>query len=72
MILNKESKGLVPSFVRLVHIHDSVPAAWLWPYEETIRKCGRSWVTAIRLMEKNPEFVFTCSQVVYLFLLLVI
>ena len=43
-----------------------VSAAWLWPYEETIRKCGRSWVTAVRLMEKNPDFVFTCSQVVYL------
>lgn len=42
----------------------SEPAAWLWPYEETIRKCGRSWVTVIRLMEKNPEFVFTCSQVI--------
>lgn len=51
-------------FVRLVNIYYSVPAAWLWPYEETIRKCGRSWVTVIRLMEKNPEFVFACSQVI--------
>ncbi|XP_075993503.1 alpha-mannosidase 2C1 [Genypterus blacodes] len=42
--------------------HCHLDTAWLWPYEETIRKCGRSWVTAIRLMEKNPEFVFTCSQ----------
>uniref|UniRef100_A0A7N6AJ25 Alpha-mannosidase 2C1 n=1 Tax=Anabas testudineus TaxID=64144 RepID=A0A7N6AJ25_ANATE len=42
--------------------HCHIDSAWLWPYEETIRKCGRSWVTAIRLMEKNPEFVFTCSQ----------
>ncbi|KAM3869694.1 alpha-mannosidase 2C1 [Diretmus argenteus] len=42
--------------------HCHIDTAWLWPYEETIRKCGRSWVTAIRLMEKNPEFVFTCSQ----------
>lgn len=41
-----------------------VSAAWLWPYEETIRKCGRSWVTVVRLMEKNPDFVFTCSQVI--------
>ena len=40
-----------------------VPSAWLWPYEESIRKCGRSWVTVIRLMEKNPDFIFTCSQV---------
>ncbi|XP_077372933.1 alpha-mannosidase 2C1 isoform X1 [Festucalex cinctus] len=42
--------------------HCHIDSAWLWPYEETIRKCGRSWATVIRLMEKNPEFVFTCSQ----------
>lgn len=42
--------------------HCHIDTAWLWPYEETIRKCARSWVTVIRLMEKNPEFVFTCSQ----------
>ncbi|KAG7276249.1 hypothetical protein CRUP_018631 [Coryphaenoides rupestris] len=42
--------------------HCHIDSAWLWPYEETIRKCGRSWVTVVRLMEKNPEFVFTCSQ----------
>ncbi|XP_069018170.1 alpha-mannosidase 2C1 isoform X3 [Embiotoca jacksoni] len=42
--------------------HCHIDSAWLWPYEETIRKCGRSWVTVIQLMEKNPEFVFTCSQ----------
>ncbi|KAF6738905.1 Alpha-mannosidase 2C1 [Oryzias melastigma] len=42
--------------------HCHIDSAWLWPYEETIRKCGRSWVTVIDLMEKNPEFTFTCSQ----------
>ncbi|KAG9341240.1 hypothetical protein JZ751_019681 [Albula glossodonta] len=42
--------------------HCHIDSAWLWPYEETIRKCARSWVTVIRLMEKNPEFIFTCSQ----------
>lgn len=42
--------------------HCHIDSAWLWPYEETIRKCGRSWVTVIRLMEENPQFVFTCSQ----------
>ncbi|XP_062847801.1 alpha-mannosidase 2C1 [Trichomycterus rosablanca] len=42
--------------------HCHIDTAWLWPYEETIRKCARSWVTAIRLMEKNPDFIFTCSQ----------
>uniref|UniRef100_A0A674K3K4 alpha-mannosidase n=1 Tax=Terrapene triunguis TaxID=2587831 RepID=A0A674K3K4_9SAUR len=43
--------------------HCHIDSAWLWPYEESIRKCARSWVTVIRLMEKNPEFTFVCSQV---------
>ncbi|XP_041034381.1 alpha-mannosidase 2C1 isoform X2 [Carcharodon carcharias] len=42
--------------------HCHIDTAWLWPFEETIRKCARSWVSALRLMEKNPNFVFTCSQ----------
>ncbi|XP_038041012.2 alpha-mannosidase 2C1 isoform X1 [Anas platyrhynchos] len=42
--------------------HCHIDSAWLWPYEETIRKCARSWVTVIRLMESNPEFTFVCSQ----------
>uniref|UniRef100_A0A8C2PV10 Alpha-mannosidase 2C1 n=1 Tax=Cyprinus carpio TaxID=7962 RepID=A0A8C2PV10_CYPCA len=55
---NGESQHVVHA---MGHCH--IDSAWLWPYEETIRKCARSWVTVIRLMEKNPEFVFTCSQV---------
>ncbi|XDV52784.1 hypothetical protein PO909_021447 [Leuciscus waleckii] len=54
---NGESQHVVHA---MGHCH--IDSAWLWPYEETIRKCARSWVTVIRLMEKNPEFVFTCSQ----------
>lgn len=54
---NGESQHMIHA---MGHCH--IDTAWLWPYEETIRKCGRSWVTVIRLMEKNPEFVFTCSQ----------
>nr|XP_060611672.1 alpha-mannosidase 2C1-like isoform X2 [Anolis sagrei ordinatus] len=42
--------------------HCHIDSAWLWPYEETIRKCARSWITVVRLMEKNPEFTFVCSQ----------
>ncbi|OPJ70121.1 alpha-mannosidase 2C1 [Patagioenas fasciata monilis] len=42
--------------------HCHIDSAWLWPYEETIRKCARSWVTVVRLMESNPEFTFACSQ----------
>ncbi|XP_064312863.1 alpha-mannosidase 2C1 isoform X3 [Phalacrocorax carbo] len=42
--------------------HCHIDSAWLWPYEETIRKCARSWVTVVRLMECNPELTFACSQ----------
>uniref|UniRef100_A0A5F4VVD7 Alpha-mannosidase 2C1 n=1 Tax=Callithrix jacchus TaxID=9483 RepID=A0A5F4VVD7_CALJA len=37
--------------------------AWLWPFKETVRKCAQSWVTALQLMEQNPEFIFAFSQV---------
>ncbi|KAF6351738.1 mannosidase alpha class 2C member 1 [Rhinolophus ferrumequinum] len=42
--------------------HCHIDTAWLWPFKETVRKCARSWVTAVRLMERNPEFIFACSQ----------
>lgn len=42
--------------------HAHIDTAWLWPYSETIRKCARSWSCTIRLMEKYPNFTFTCSQ----------
>ncbi|XP_035663488.1 alpha-mannosidase 2C1-like [Branchiostoma floridae] len=42
--------------------HCHIDSAWLWPYAETIRKCGRSWASTLRLMEEYPEFTFTCSQ----------
>ena len=41
----------------------SLSPAWLWPVAETVRKCGRSFATAVRLMEKYPDFKFVCSQV---------
>ncbi|XP_078331778.1 alpha-mannosidase 2C1-like [Crassostrea virginica] len=42
--------------------HAHMDSAWLWPYAETIRKCARSWSCTVRLMEKYPDFTFTCSQ----------
>ncbi|XP_036902886.1 alpha-mannosidase 2C1 [Sturnira hondurensis] len=42
--------------------HCHIDTAWLWPFKETVRKCARSWVTAVQLMERNPEFIFVCSQ----------
>ncbi|RUS90694.1 hypothetical protein EGW08_001498 [Elysia chlorotica] len=42
--------------------HAHIDTAWLWPYDETKRKCARSWSCTLRLMEKYPEFTFVCSQ----------
>ncbi|XP_015920065.1 alpha-mannosidase 2C1 [Parasteatoda tepidariorum] len=39
-----------------------IDCAWLWPYEETVRKCARSWSTTVQLMERYPSFRFACSQ----------
>nr|CAG4651772.1 EOG090X04YD [Triops cancriformis] len=42
--------------------HCHIDSAWLWPYDETIRKCARSWVSTLGLLEEFPEMKFTCSQ----------
>lgn len=42
--------------------HCHIDTAWLWPFKETVRKCARSWSTAVKLMERNTEFTFACSQ----------
>lgn len=36
--------------------------AWLWPVDETIRKCARTLSTQIALMEEYPEYKFLLSQ----------
>lgn len=42
--------------------HAHIDTAWLWPLAETIRKCARSFATAITLMDQYPEYKFVCSQ----------
>jgi alpha-mannosidase len=42
--------------------HAHIDTAWLWPLRESIRKCARTFSTALDYMEKYPEFVFVCSQ----------
>ena len=39
-----------------------IDVAWLWRYEQTREKARRSFATAIRLIDKNPEYIFMCSQ----------
>lgn len=42
--------------------HTHIDTAWLWPLAETVRKCGRTFATALRLMELYPGYHFSCSQ----------
>jgi alpha-mannosidase len=42
--------------------HAHIDTAWLWPLAETKRKCYRTFSSALRNMEKYPEFKFACSQ----------
>jgi len=42
--------------------HSHIDTAWLWPLRETQRKVARTWSTALRLMERYPEFIFAASQ----------
>jgi alpha-mannosidase len=46
--------------------HAHLDTAWLWPLRETVRKCARTFSTAVRLMGEYPEYRFACSQAVHL------
>ncbi|MEO5723192.1 MAG: glycoside hydrolase family 38 C-terminal domain-containing protein [Ilumatobacteraceae bacterium] len=42
--------------------HAHIDTAWLWPLRETVRKCARTFASAVRLMDDHPEYRFVCSQ----------
>lgn len=42
--------------------HAHIDTAWLWPLAETRRKCVRTFSTAVRLMDEDPDYRFVCSQ----------
>jgi len=42
--------------------HAHIDLAWLWPIRETIRKGARTFATALRNMEKYPDYLFGASQ----------
>lgn len=44
--------------------HAHIDTAWLWPLRETMRKCARTFTSALNYMEDYPEYVFVCSQAV--------
>ncbi|SDU27273.1 alpha-mannosidase [Verrucomicrobium sp. GAS474] len=42
--------------------HAHIDTAWLWPLAETMRKCYRTFSTAVLMMDTYPEYKFVCSQ----------
>ncbi|HBG28098.1 MAG: alpha-mannosidase [Planctomycetes bacterium GWF2_41_51] len=42
--------------------HSHIDVAWLWPLEQTRRKCGRTFHTALALMDEFDDYIFTQSQ----------
>jgi len=42
--------------------HAHIDTAWMWPIRETKRKCLRTFATALRNMERFPDYRFLCSQ----------
>jgi len=42
--------------------HAHIDVAWLWPLAETVRKCARTFSTAVAYMDRYPEYLFCQSQ----------
>lgn len=59
-VLQKHNGDTVHTLSAVGHAH--IDTAWLWPLRETIRKCARTFSTALDYMDKYPEYVFVCSQ----------
>ncbi len=59
-LLSKPANASALTAYSVGHAH--IDLAWLWPVRETIRKGGRTFATALRLLESYPEYVFGASQ----------
>ncbi len=45
--------------------HSHMDTAWLWPVDETIRKCARTYSNALSLMEQYPSYKFMQSSALH-------
>lgn len=59
-VLAKKNGDTVHRISAVGHAH--IDTAWLWPLRETIRKCARTFSTALRYQAEYPGYVFACSQ----------
>ncbi|GMA62911.1 glycosyl hydrolase-related protein [Alicyclobacillus fastidiosus] len=57
-----QKQGGDPSLTVSAVGHAHIDLAWLWPIRETMRKGARTFSTALRMMERYPDYVFGASQ----------
>jgi alpha-mannosidase len=58
--LNKKGGNASLSVSAIGHAH--IDLAWLWPIRETKRKAARTFSTALKMLEKYPDYIFGASQ----------
>jgi alpha-mannosidase len=58
--LFRPASASAPSVTAVGHAH--IDTAWLWPVDEGVRKCARTFSTQLRLLERYPDYVFGASQ----------
>ena len=59
-LLDAKANASAQTIACMGHAH--IDVAWLWPLAETIRKCARTFSTAVELMERYPDYLFCQSQ----------
>ncbi len=59
-IYAQKNASYVHEITAMGHAH--IDTAWLWPLDETRRKCIRTFSSVLHYMERYPDFKFSCSQ----------
>ncbi len=59
-LYGRRRTGCEPVLWAVGHTH--IDVAWQWTYHITRNKAARSFATALRLMDRNPEYRFMSSQ----------
>ncbi|MDA3839394.1 MAG: glycosyl hydrolase-related protein [Candidatus Delongbacteria bacterium] len=59
-LLSNKANSSAMTVYSIGHAH--IDLAWLWPVRESRRKAGRTFSTALKLMNEYPEYLFGSSQ----------
>lgn len=49
--------------------HSHMDTAWLWPMEQTVKKCARTYSNQLKLMEEYPEYRFIQSSAYHIYMM---